>query len=224
MKREIELKEISDGKLYYANDMVRADCHDCIGCSDCCRGMGSSIILDPMDIWRITYYVKLSFEELLNNYIELNVVDSMILPNLKLKGDKESCAFLNEEGRCSIHPYRPGICRLFPLGRIYEEDKFSYFLQIHECSKKEKSKIKVKKWLQIEDIASYEKYIMSWHNFLKQCEGVLSALSEKEKKVFILYVLKTFYQTPFLGEDFYEQYYSRLKNIRQTLGMEQTAP
>ena len=220
MKREIDLKEISDGKLYGANDMVKADCHDCVGCSDCCKGMGSSIILDPMDLWRITYHKKISFEALLEKYIELNVVDGMVLPNLKLSEKEEACAFLNEEGRCSIHPYRPGICRLFPLGRIYEEEGFRYFLQIHECKKKDKSKIKVKKWLQIDHIAVYEKYIISWHNFLKECEQALEELPEEQKKVLVLYVLKTFYQTPFVSEDFYGEYYARLENIRQTLGME----
>ena len=35
MKRKIDMSEISDGKLYTANDMVRADCHDCEGCSAC---------------------------------------------------------------------------------------------------------------------------------------------------------------------------------------------
>ena len=39
MEREIDLKEISDGKLYEANDMVKAGCDDCRGCSSCCRGM-----------------------------------------------------------------------------------------------------------------------------------------------------------------------------------------
>ena len=27
MKRDIDIKEISDGKLYTANDMVKTDCH-----------------------------------------------------------------------------------------------------------------------------------------------------------------------------------------------------
>lgn len=36
MRREQTLEEISDGKLYDSNDMVKADCHDCEGCCDCC--------------------------------------------------------------------------------------------------------------------------------------------------------------------------------------------
>ena len=37
MKRNVTLEEISDGNLYEANDMVKADCQDCKGCSDCCQ-------------------------------------------------------------------------------------------------------------------------------------------------------------------------------------------
>ena len=47
MLRDVKLEEISDGKLYGANDLVKADCHDCAGCCDCCCGMGESILLDP---------------------------------------------------------------------------------------------------------------------------------------------------------------------------------
>ena len=54
MKRQVSLEEISDGRLYGPNDLVKADCGDCRGCSDCCHGMGSSVILDPMDVYRLT--------------------------------------------------------------------------------------------------------------------------------------------------------------------------
>lgn len=40
MKRNVNLEEISDGRLYDENDMVKAGCDDCKGCSACCRGMG----------------------------------------------------------------------------------------------------------------------------------------------------------------------------------------
>ena len=37
MKRMIDLKDVSDGRLYSSGDMVKADCRDCAGCSDCCQ-------------------------------------------------------------------------------------------------------------------------------------------------------------------------------------------
>ena len=115
MERRVNMEEISDGKRYTGNDLVRADCHDCEGCSACCRGMGNTIQLDPMDIYRLTKGLSMTFEQLLASAVELQLVDGLILPNLKMTGETMACSFLNEEGRCSIHPFRPGICRLFPL-------------------------------------------------------------------------------------------------------------
>ena len=153
MKRNVDINEISDGRLYSSGDMVKADCHDCKGCSACCRGMGNSIILDPMDIWRLHRGIKKDFAALLEeNYIELGVVDGMILPNLKMDVQRDACPFLNDAGRCSIHSCRPGLCRLFPLGRYYEENGFKYFIQIHECSRKDRGKVKIKKWLGIPNL------------------------------------------------------------------------
>ena len=131
MKRNVSLEEISDGKLYTSNDMVKADCGDCAGCSACCHGMGESIVLDPLDIYRLTTNLEMTFEQLMSQYVELNVVDGVILPNLKMAGPQEACGFLDKNGRCSIHAHRPGICRLFPLGRYYEDGGFKYFLQTH---------------------------------------------------------------------------------------------
>ena len=147
MKRQVTMEEISDGKLYTSNDLVKADCGDCEGCHACCTGMGSSIVLDPLDIVRISRGTGAAFETLLAGKIELNVVDGIILPNLKMAGAEDGCGFLTEEGRCGIHPFRPGICRLFPLGRYYEENGFRYFLQVHECQKENREKVIVKKWL-----------------------------------------------------------------------------
>ena len=53
MIRNEKLEDISDGRLYDANDMVKAYCDECKGCHACCTGMGSSIILDPLDVMRL---------------------------------------------------------------------------------------------------------------------------------------------------------------------------
>ena len=120
MERDINLDEISDGKLYETNDLVKLGCGDCAGCSACCHEMGDTIILDPYDIWQLTGNLHCTFEQLMGEgKIALSVYDGVILPHLRLEGPQEGCLFLNEAGRCSIHPFRPGMCRLFPLGRIY---------------------------------------------------------------------------------------------------------
>mgnify|MGYP005907611695 CR=1 FL=1 len=106
------LKDISDGKLYSSNDMVKVGCHDCNGCSACCCDMGESILLDPMDVWRLERNLGQSFEQLLAGAIDLHVEDGLILPNLKMapSATGPKCSFLNEEGR------------VFIQGRVSAED------------------------------------------------------------------------------------------------------
>lgn len=220
MKRNVDLNEISDGRLYSSGDMVKADCHDCTGCSDCCRDMGNSIILDPIDIWRLHRGTGKDFTALMEGIIELRIVDGMILPNLRMDPDTQACHFLNEEGRCSVHEYRPGLCRLFPLGRYYEGNKFRYFIQIHECRKKDRGKIKIKKWLNIADLKSYEQYIMKWHKFLTDCERESAGISEDNRRVLTLYVLRRFYENKYKSADekeFYKEFYERLSEVREKL-------
>lgn len=220
MERNINLEEISDGKLYGSNDMVKADCNDCRGCSACCTGMGKSVILDPLDIYRLMSFLGASFEELLHDKIELNVVDAIILPNLCMDGEAERCVFLNQEGRCAIHPHRPGFCRLFPLGRIYENRSFSYFLQVHECPRENKTKVKVKKWIDTPDLKKYEKFISDWHYFLKDMGRMLAESQEENKaRETNLYVLKTFFLDAYdFQQDFYSQFDVRLEKARKVMG------
>lgn len=224
MKRNVSLEEISDGRLYDKNDMVRAGCGDCMGCSACCHGMGESIILDPYDLWRLTTHLQVTASELLQDKLELHVVDGMILPNLRMNPKTEACGFLNEAGRCSIHAYRPGICRLFSLGRYYEEPKegqrkgsFRYFLQVHECPLPNKTKVKVGKWVDTPQLEQYEVYIRKWHSFLETVEKMLPQMPEEQVKNVNLFVLKLFFLKPYEAGDFYPQFQERMVMARDVL-------
>ncbi len=211
MLRNVSLEEISDGRLYGLNDMAKLGCNDCAGCSSCCRGMGNTIVLDPYDVWRLTGGLGVSVQQLLAGHLELNVVDGIILPNLKLAGDSEQCTFLNDAGRCSIHPYRPGICRLFPLGRYYEEDGFRYILQLHECEKPNRSKVKIRKWMDTPDMERYDAYIADWHAFLSKLRTKLEDPSSDLAKSVSMYILQRFYLLPYdSNRDFYSQYEARI--------------
>ena len=219
MKREIDMREISDGKLYGPNDLVKADCGDCHGCFACCQKMGQSIVLDPLDIYRLTKYLNVSFEQLLAEKIELNVVDGLILPNLKMCGTEERCAFLDENGRCGIHQIRPRICRLFPLGRYYNNGSFQYFLQVHECKKENRTKVKVKKWIDTPDLKRNEKYILEWHDFVIELqEQLMKMTDESYSKKINLFVLQSFFVEPYdMQTDFYIQFENRLAKTKTVI-------
>ena len=214
MLREINLDEISDGKLYSSNDMARTDCKGCDGCSACCHGMGSSIVLDPLDVYRLSINLSKPVNELLAGPLELNVADGIILPNLKMTGTKEACSFLDADGRCTVHAFRPGICRMFPLGRFYENHSFQYFLQVHECPKTDRSKVKIKKWLDTSDLKKYEAYIARWHGLLIQLQEYIAAHPESAKVV-SMDVLKRFYLTPYQTEEFYSEFFRRMDEAKK---------
>lgn len=217
MKRNVSLEEISDGRLYGPNDMVKADCHGCEGCSQCCRGMGNSIILDPLDVYRLARGLQKELPELIGVAVELNVVDGVILPNLTMGGEEEACTFLNEAGRCSIHAFRPGICRLFPLGRYYENGSFKYFLQTQECTEKIRTKIKVSKWIDTPELEKNQAFITTWHYLLNQVEELVAESEDENfRKNLNMFLLNTFYMAPYdVQKDFYEQFWERLERFRQ---------
>ena len=164
------------------------------------------------------------FEVLLEDKIELNIVDGVILPNLKMntQAEGEPCVFLDAEGRCSIHEDRPGICRIFPLGRVYENNSFSYILQIHECQKENRSKVKVSKWIDTPDLKKNQQFITDWHYFLKAVQARLAASGEEELiKRIAMQILQYFYIEPYHTDcDFYEQFDKRLIQMKKLVGID----
>lgn len=213
------LEEISDGKIYGLQDMVRAACNDCKGCHSCCEDMGDSIILDPLDVYLLQKNLEIPVQELIEKKIKLRMVDGLILPNMMMDEKSNCCVFLNEEGRCSIHSFRPGICRLFPLGRIYDEKGLSYFLQNEGCIKQNRSKVKVSKWLDTPDLKRNQQYLVDWHDFRKKMEEVIEdTADEKTVKTITMFLLNTFFIQPYdVNVDFYEQFYERLARIQAVL-------
>lgn len=204
-----------DMKLYGLNDMVRAGCNDCKGCSDCCRGMGQSILLDPYDIWQLETHLGETFAGLMREKIELHMEERLILPNLKMQGEAECCGFLNEEGRCGIHAFRPGLCRLFPLGRNYEEQKQQYFLLEDVCPN-DRTKVKVKKWLAIPDSRKYTDFLVKWHDLRKNLQKEIAEKEESEPDMIKnrnMELLHIFYEEQYMPEDFYGQFEERLQRF-----------
>lgn len=209
--------DISDGKLYSNNDMAKVSCHDCAGCSSCCRDMGESIWLDPYDVFQLTKHLGKSMEELLAKEVEFHVEEGLILPNIKMIGEGEPvCGFLNEEGRCSIHAFRPGFCRLFPLGRNYEGNKLTYFVLKDACPAPNKSKVKINKWLNVPNLKSYEKFLVEWHGLTKMLRGYYAEHMEDEAiiKAINMKFLQIFYLTPYSEDDFYLEFETRMTQMK----------
>lgn len=222
MERQVDLKEISDGKFYGLNDMVKACANNCEGCSECCHGRGDTITLDPLDVFQLKNGLKMGFEQLMARGISLGVVNGIIRPSMMMTDEEDSkCVFLNDKGLCDIHGFRPGLCRLFPMGRAYEDGEIKYILLTNECVRENRTKVKVRKWIDMPDMNSYEKFLLEWHDFLKYIEA---AVADAEDEIFTknlnIYVLQKFYVDDF-GENleqFYEVFGKKLLETREIFG------
>ena len=163
-----------EARFYDLNDLVRADCHDCHGCSSCCREMGDTILLDPYDAYQFQKQGKPMSGLLESGAAALTVWEGMILPHLLMNAATGACSFLNGDGRRGIHEFRPGMCRLFPLGRNFEDGKMNYFLLEHACENRNRSKIRVSRWLGIEPPEKYHRFVLEWHDFRHEMVAILS--------------------------------------------------
>lgn len=215
MLRTESLEEITDGKKYSVNDMVKAGTGGCAGCSHCCETMADTIVLSPMDVFNLEKATGKSFEGLVDTCLELKIHDGIILPNMK--SDNGVCVMLKDK-RCTIHAERPDFCRLFPLGRLYEDDTFSYIMQINQCDKAS-VKVKVKKWIDTPDYERYSKYILRWHGIIKKSAAKAAQEPDRCKDI-MMSLLQRFYQVSFVNDsDFYEEFDARADLfIKEVLG------
>lgn len=221
-------------RLYTAKDMAKIGCNGCQGCSYCCQEMGESVILTPFDICELTRNLGKSFDELMEDKIELYMTDGMVMPNLKMTARRmpEACGFLSAEGRCSIHDFRPGLCRLFPLGRNYEvrqvetEDGvrevkgFQYFIVKDSCPKLPGTKVKIEKWLGVPNLKKNEAFLTEWHyfcrDFQEKMQELIKAGEDEQVKRINLSMLELFYRKPYeKGRDFYEQFEERMRIFKR---------
>ena len=135
--------------------------------------------------------------------------------------ENKRCSFLNNKDRCMIHSKRPNICRLFPLGRVYKDNSFKYFLHVGICPKEILNDVKVRDWVGIENYEQNKKFILDWHNFIKALSFRLKFVrDEEELKEINKILLDNFYNIkPNDGEDFYCQFERILPNIKSRLGI-----
>jgi len=215
------LDEISDGKLYDINDIVKADTCGCDGCSDCCHDVGDLVVLTPFDIYEMVNYLNTTFDELIGNKIELRENNKILLPYLKMNEENKKCSFLNKENRCTIHSKRPNICRLFPLGRAYQDDDFKYFLQIGNCPKEDLKDVKVEKWIGIENYNENKRFILEWYKFIKALTFRLKFIrDENEINEINKTLLDSCYRIKIKeDENFYSEISKRLPEVKNKLGI-----
>lgn len=220
MKKDVQLDQLSDGKLYGLDDWVKADTEGCGSCNACCHDSGDLIILTPFDAHEITTHMHTTFDALLTDKLNLQTDGKITLPRLKMHGKRQGCNFLNQEGRCSIHGFRPNICRLFPLGRVYDNHDFDYILQVEACVKPNLKLIKVRHWIGIDNYEENKSFLIAWQQLIKALTFRVKFIRDDQELTAINdYLIETFYRQLSKSDDFYASFYAILPEAKKSLGI-----
>jgi len=126
MKKQSKQKTIriagSDAVPLEPSEPVQLACGTA-GCSANCCADGPHIILNPYEIALICRAAGLSYEDLLD-VVETDRVNGFPLVMLPRE---PACHFWTDAG-CRIYEARPLACRLFPLGRVFENGRSAFVL------------------------------------------------------------------------------------------------
>ncbi len=129
----------------------------CMRCLHCCRN--KKIQVNPYEVARLAGNLGISTTECIARY---TIENSSFLKF----DDNDTCIFLGPAG-CTVHPDRPLVCRLYPLGRHVNETGEEWFseLQPDERCKGEYSEHEtIGNYLEEQDTAAY---MLAADNYLK---------------------------------------------------------
>ena len=107
----------SEARPMHGTDPVALAC-GIEGCPANCCTNGPPIVLNPYEVSLICHVAGMSYEDLLD-ILETDRADGF--PLVMLPRDP-ACHFWSGKG-CSIYAARPLACRLFPLGRVFENGR-----------------------------------------------------------------------------------------------------
>lgn len=92
----------------------------CTACGICCHD--KNIQINPFEIGQMADYLQISTSEFLKKYVKKEEPFLLFL-------ESGACAFLNDK-KCGVHPVRPLVCRLYPLGQHLSGEGEEHFTAV----------------------------------------------------------------------------------------------
>lgn len=138
-------------------------------CDIRCCTTGHPLVLSPFEIQRISRLSGIPFDTLEDDFFEESHDPLSGFPLMTINREK-GCGFLRKRG-CSVYEARPLVCRLFPLGKLYD-DGFRYvLLSKNACAGfSEQARQSVKGYREAQDTALYDAMWEVWVDFINRME------------------------------------------------------
>ena len=145
-------------------ETFRFACHPGVPCfTECCRDL--RLMLTPYDVLKLAEGLKMSVSDFVDNYTNLEFMEPSGFPVLFLamrNDEKRRCPFVTNEG-CSVYPYRPSACRIYPVARATKVhpvhgtliENFFLIRENHCRGFEENKEWTIDEWLQDQELKNY---------------------------------------------------------------------
>jgi Fe-S-cluster containining protein len=146
----------------------------CRACGRCCAG--KIIMAGPHEVLGMSRLLGISTTEFLARYSDHGGT------TLRFGADGR-CAFLTAEG-CRVHPRRPLVCRLYPLGRATDatgDEKFALFPKQADCEAEFGTDGTIAAFLESQGVAPYIEWSRRYGELYKRMLGLLDQLDIQGK-------------------------------------------
>jgi Fe-S-cluster containining protein len=155
--------------LDFCLDRESAFSFSCRACGRCCTG--KIIMAGPHEILGMSRVLRINSTEFLALYTDNR--------GTTLRSEEDGrCVFLTAS-RCRVHPRRPLVCRLYPLGRTIDErgeERFALFPRQSDCESEVGREGTVGSFLESQGVGRYLDWSRRYGELYRRMIGLLDQL------------------------------------------------
>lgn len=197
----------------------------CTACGACCKNVRDSVMLEPLDAFRIVRHFRENgcadtAEDILGRIAERKALsDCFDVFVLKTVNDSGVCVMLKND-RCSIYPVRPHTCKLYPFTAepCPKEHRFRWLLCTEQAHHFGAGKVTAREWQRKNVSAEEKEFLFEKWRVVPQLGELVRKLPEENREqatqmIFAYQYLAYDFEQPFLP-----QYKENMLFLRSLLG------
>ena len=223
LSRFMEVSNLENVKAVSLNEQVRFRCQLCGGC---CHYVKDSIMLEPMDIYRLARYLReqgelvTGTEDVLAEYAHASWLEGNYpIFVLNTESELDVCTFL-KDGRCRVYEARPHVCRMYPFSAApgSRGRDFQYLLCTEKPHHFADGIVTVKDWLSQNFSKETKAILKADYNALPVIGQNIRAMSvEQFKKLAFQFIYYRYYNYE-LDAPFLPQFLSNREKLKELPG------
>ena len=199
----------------------------CQKCAACCRHVDDALMLEPLDIYRLSGYLREHDktvegpEDVLERCAHPALIEGLPIFQINTVGDDHACVFL-KDGRCSVYDARPQVCRMYPFGTApgSRGKDFNFYLCTERKHHFGVGSVKVKDWLSENLSKESKEFYKAEYDVLPLLGETLRAIGEKRFQRLLFQLLYYLYYGYDLDRPFLPQYKENMAALKTLLGQE----